>query len=257
VNSGRPQYGAEELEARYTRSALTSLGLALAVVLLAALFPFIKHILRKPAEEKIQNKVSRVINYSELQAPPPIELERRDPEPLKAVPKAKAVKFLQPVAKKDEEVPDEQVVPTRDEMSDALIGTQDVEGTDSVFVEQPDVDIMSEPELDASPDEVFSFAEVMPEFEGGQQAFHEYLSKKLQYPAIAREAEIQGTVFISFTVETDGSITDVQVVRGVHRLLDEEAVRVISEMPPWQPGLQQNHPVRVRFTLPVSFRLVK
>ncbi|MCA1750463.1 MAG: TonB family protein [Cryomorphaceae bacterium] len=256
MSKPKPAYGAESLEARYPMSALTSLGFALAVVLLAALYPYIRHVLRKPAEEKIQNTVTKVVNYSELQAPPPIELERRLPEPVDAVPKAKAVKFLQPVAKKDEEVPEDKAVPTRDEMSDALIGTQDVEGTDSIFVEQPDVEIRSEPEPEAAPPEVFDFVEVMPEFVGGQQAFQDYLARNLRYPGIAREAGIQGTVFVAFVVEADGRITEVQVVRSVHPILDEEAVRVISQMPPWQPGLQHQSPVRVRFTLPVGFRLV-
>lgn len=254
MSKPKPAYGAESLQARYPMSALTSLGFALAVVLLAALYPYIKHILRRPAEEKIQNTVTKVVNYSELQAPPPIELERRLPEPVEAVPKAKAVKFLQPVAKKDEEVPEDKAVPTRDEMSDAVVGAQDIEGTDSIFVEQPDVEIRSEPE--PGPPEVFDFVEVMPEFVGGQQAFQQYLSRNLRYPGVAREAGIQGTVFVSFVVETDGSITEVEVVRSVHPLLDEEAVRVISQMPPWKPGLQHRDPVRVRFTLPVGFRLV-
>lgn len=255
MNSQRPAYGAEALEARYPASALLSLGFALAVVLLAAAYPYIRHVLQKPEEEKIQNETVRVINYSELQAPPPIELERRIPEPLEAPPKAKAVKFLQPVAKADEEVPDEEVMPTRDEMSDALIGTQDVEGTDSIFYEQPDAEVNPEPAAPAPPAEVFEFVEVMPEFRGGQEAFIKYLSNNLRYPGLAREAQIQGRVFISFVVESDGQITEVQVARGVHPVLDDEAVRVISAMPPWIPGMQQNAPVRVRFTLPVTFVL--
>lgn len=254
MNSHRPAYGAEELEARYPGSAMLSLGFALAVVLLTAAYPYIRHILRKPDEDKIHTEAVRVINYSELQAPPPIELERRIPEPVESPPKAKAVKFLQPVAKADDEVPDADVMPTRDEMSDALIGTQDVEGTDSVFFEQPDVEVFPEP-AEAAPAEVFEFVEVMPEYSGGQEAFRKYLSENLRYPAIAREADVQGRVFISFVVEADGSISGVEVARGVHPALDAEAVRVISAMPPWIPGMQQNEPVRVRFTLPVTFVL--
>lgn len=233
---------------------MLSLGFALAVALLAATYPYIRHVLRKPDEDKIHTEAVRVINYSELQAPPPIELERRIPEPSEAPPKSKAVRFLQPVAKADEEVPEEEVVPTRDEMSDALIGTQDVEGTDSIFYEQPEAEVYTEP-AEQAPAEVFEFVEVMPEFSGGQEAFRKYLSENLRYPAMAREADIQGRVFISFVVEADGRISGVEVARGVHPALDAEAVRVISAMPPWIPGMQQNEPVRVRFTLPVTFVL--
>lgn len=250
-----PTYGAEQLAERYPSSVLWSLGVAVMLVMGVVLYPYITHLLKEPTDDQIPAKMTRVINYSELQAPPPIDLERRIPEPLEAAPKAKTVKYLPPVVKKDEEVPDDQLMPTRDELSDALIGTQDVEGTDSIFVEQPDVELRPETIEEEKPDEIFTFVESMPEFDGGQEAFHKWLRAHIQYPAIAREAEIQGTVFVSFVIEPDGSITEVQVVRSVHRLLDEEAVRVISQMPAWIPGKQNQLPVRVRYTLPVGFQL--
>jgi protein TonB len=82
-----------------------------------------------------------------------------------------------------------------------------------------------------------------------------FLSENIKYPVIAQENGIQGRVICNFVVERDGSITDVQVVRGVDPSLDKEAVRVIQSMPKWKPGMQRGKPVRVRFTLPVVFRL--
>ncbi len=250
-----PVYGAERIAERYPASMMWSLGVAVGILLLTVAYPYIYEKLRRPSEEKIPVAATRVINYSELQAPPPIDLERRIPEPLEAPPKAKTVRYLPPVVKKDEEVPDEQLMPTRDEMSDALIGTQNVEGVDSVYFEHAETMVISEEPEPPKPEEVFSFVELMPEFPGGQEAFKEWMASQMRYPAIAREAEIHGTVFISFVIEPDGSISNAEVVRSVHPLLDEEALRVISAMPPWVPGVQNNRKVRVRLTLPVAFRL--
>ncbi|MDD3788907.1 MAG: energy transducer TonB, partial [Petrimonas sp.] len=97
--------------------------------------------------------------------------------------------------------------------------------------------------------------EDQPLFPGGNAAMMKFLSDNIKYPVIAQENGIQGRVICNFVVERDGSITDVQVVRGVDPSLDKEAIRVIQQMPKWKPGSQRGKPVRVRFTLPVLFRL--
>ena len=103
---------------------------------------------------------------------------------------------------------------------------------------------------------VFVIVESMPEFPGGQQALFKYLSENVKYPVIAQENGIQGRVICQFVVNKDGSIVDVEVVRsGGDPSLDKEAVRVIKSMPKWKPGKQRNQPVRVKFTLPVNFKL--
>lgn len=104
-------------------------------------------------------------------------------------------------------------------------------------------------------EEIFVVVEEQPEFPGGNAAMMKFLSDKIKYPVIAQENGIQGRVICNFVVERDGSITDVQVVRGVDPSLDREAIRVIQEMPKWKPGKQRGSSVRVRFTLPVVFRL--
>ncbi len=103
---------------------------------------------------------------------------------------------------------------------------------------------------------VFVVVESMPEFPGGQQALFKYLSDNIKYPVIAQENGIQGRVICQFTVNKDGSIVDIEVVRsGGDPSLDKEAVRVIKTMPKWKPGKQRGKPVRVKFTVPVSFKL--
>ncbi len=95
----------------------------------------------------------------------------------------------------------------------------------------------------------------MPQFPGGEQALFKFLNENIKYPVIAQENGIQGRVICQFVVNTDGSIVDIQVVRGVDPSLDKEAVRVIQSMPKWIPGKQRGKPVRVRFTLPINFKL--
>jgi protein TonB len=102
----------------------------------------------------------------------------------------------------------------------------------------------------------FSY-EIRPEFPGGEQKRIEYLLKKTVYPKAARETGIQGVVYASFVVEKDGSIGEVKILRGVHPLLDAEAIRVISAMPRWKPGLIDGRPVRVKYNMPMSFKLTK
>lgn len=104
--------------------------------------------------------------------------------------------------------------------------------------------------------EIFTIVEKQPEFpDGGLPGLMKWLAENMNYPPIAAENGVQGRVTCSFVVNKDGSIVDVQVVRGVHPDLDKEAVRVLKTMPKWKPGMQRNKPVRVRFTVPVNFKL--
>jgi len=103
---------------------------------------------------------------------------------------------------------------------------------------------------------IFEVVENMPEFpNGGMAGLMQYLSKNIKYPTIAQENGTQGRVTVQFVVNKDGSIVDAKVLRGVDPYLDKEAVRVIMGMPKWKPGMQRGKPVRVKYTVPVMFRL--
>ncbi|WP_442569813.1 M56 family metallopeptidase [Hoylesella shahii] len=104
-------------------------------------------------------------------------------------------------------------------------------------------------------DKVYEVCEQMPTFPGGDAALMKYLSENVKYPALAIKAQEQGRVVVSFTVEKDGAISDVKVARSVTPSLDAEAVRVVKAMPKWTPGKQDGQPVRVRYNVPVSFKL--
>ena len=124
-----------------------------------------------------------------------------------------------------------------------------------------DVEVVIAPPVEAPVEEeeeevIFVVVESMPEFPGGQQALFKYLAENVKYPVIAQENGIQGRVICQFVVNKDGSIVDVVAVRSSGEpSLDKEAIRVIKSMPKWKPGKQRGKPVRVKYTVPVNFRL--
>ncbi len=138
-----------------------------------------------------------------------------------------------------------------------------------------DIPIDDFPEIDASADdntqgydnfpveqeerikepEIFTNPQIMPEFPGGLSAMMHYFATHINYPEEAKEANIQGVVYVNFVVEPDGSISHVKVLRGIGGGCDEESVRVVKNMPHWKPGIQAGRPVSVSFTIPVKFTL--
>ncbi len=104
-------------------------------------------------------------------------------------------------------------------------------------------------------DSIFFVAETMPQFPGGEAALYQYLKKNVVYPALARQQKVQGRVYVEFIVERDGSISHVKVTRGIGGGCNEEAARVVKQMPKWASGKMNDNPVRVHYNLPVKFTL--
>lgn len=173
------------------------------------------------------------------------EIEITRPEntpPPPPPPPAPAVTEVLNVVEDDVELEQQEIISSED---DATAAQQET------FV----ASVVEEEEEEESAQQIFTVVEKQPEFPGGTAELFKYLSKAIKYPVIAQENGIQGRVVCSFVVNRDGSIVDIQVMRGVDPSLDKEAIRVISEMPKWKPGEQRGKPVRVRFILPVQFRL--
>ena len=103
--------------------------------------------------------------------------------------------------------------------------------------------------------QVFDVVEQMPEYPGGPSALIEYLSQNVKYPEDAKQQKIEGRVLATFVVETDGSVSNVEVVKPAFPSLDAEAVRLLSAMPKWTPGMQSGKVVRVKYTVPINFNL--
>ena len=182
------------------------------------------------------------------------KLEKVEVEKVKS-----SVKFVPPVIKKDEEVKPEEELKSQDELNktNTAIGAFDVKGNDEAAGEVLKAkEVIAQPEPPKEEEtKVFDVVEQMPSFPGGPSALFEYLSKNIKYPVVAEENGIQGRVIVTFVVERDGSITDVRVVKSVDPSLDKEAQRVVKSMPRWIPGKQNGSAVRVKYTVPVTFRL--
>ena len=127
-------------------------------------------------------------------------------------------------------------------------------GVSKTFSERNDYKIMLRKE-GADPNKPYDVVEKMPQFPGGTGKLFEFLSKNVKYPAEAENNDVQGRVIVTFVVEKDGEISNAKVVKSIHPALDAEALRVINSMPNWTPGMQNGEAVRVKYTVPVTFRL--
>ena len=136
-----------------------------------------------------------------------------------------------------------------------------VEAEEEEIEEEEEQFQMPEPEEVVAPEEVANqhlvtaMVEQKPEFNGGEAAMYKWLSENIVYPSAASEQGVQGRVVVEFVVGKDGSITNVRVLRPRHPALDKEAVRVVKAMPKWIPGRNNGQPVKVTYTLPVTFKL--
>jgi len=132
----------------------------------------------------------------------------------------------------------------------------DSEATNETLVDVAPIVIETKQEEEKEEDtQVFIIVEEMPEFPGGEAALRAFIAKSINYPVIAQENGIQGKVYVTFVVDKDGGISEAKVARGVDPSLDKEALRVVNMLPKWKPGKQRGKPVRVSYTVPISFVL--
>lgn len=126
---------------------------------------------------------------------------------------------------------------------------------DSEADQNTQVQVVAQQEEVVEEVEIFTIVEDMPTFPGGEEALFKYLGNNIKYPQMAKEAGIQGTVFVTFVIGADGKVRDVKVLRGIKGGCDEEAVRVVQNMPNWKPGKQRGKSVSVQYNLPIRFTL--
>ncbi len=175
-------------------------------------------------EEEVEEEIIPITRQEEVKPPPP-------PPPPK-------VTDVLNIVDDDVELDEELVIEDTESMEDTEVDFSDMD---------------SEEDQDESP--VFFIVEDMPEFPGGEGALHKYLATEVNYPVIAQENGIQGRVYVKFVINTDGSVTEVEIARGVDPSLDREALRVVRDMPKWKPGKQRGKAVRVSYTVPINFVL--
>jgi protein TonB len=132
----------------------------------------------------------------------------------------------------------------------------DIEMTEETRIEQVPIRQVEEDMPEENVDEIFVIVEVQPIPVGGMRAFYKFVGENLKYPKQAERMSIEGRVFVEFVVEKDGSLTDIKVAKGIGAGCDQEAIRVISQAPNWNPGKQRGRNVRVRMILPIVFKLL-
>ena len=168
---------------------------------------------------------------------PPLIIEKKVVPP---PPQAKKIVDVIKIVEDEVEIEEEEIASVQD-MSDYA----EVEEVEGFYVEE-----------EIEEEQIFDVAEEQPEFPGGMKKLMEFLSKNIKYPRISRDNGSQGRAFVRFTVNTDGSIQDAEIVKSAGDIyLDKEALRLVEIMPKWQPGREGGKPVRVKFTLPVNFKL--
>ena len=260
------EYGAYQLRKGTSGRNIKSLLILVIAAALVGGFLAWKVIEQKQAEE--QQAYMEAMELARLQKQ--AEKEKKKPEKVqpkvemkKEIPVARETqKFTAPVIKKDELVKEENQVKQMDKLDDKVaVGSEDKEGVKDRTVEavRSEIAVAAPPPPPAPKPEVatkvFDVVEEMPSFPGGNAALMSYLNSNTKYPVVAQENGVQGRVIISFVVERDGSISDVKVARSVDPSLDREAQRVVKSMPRWTPGKQNGQTVRVKYTVPVVFRL--
>ncbi|HTX89488.1 MAG TPA: energy transducer TonB [Bacteroidales bacterium] len=238
-------YGAYFLRKRYHRHITLSLLLATLLMLSALTYPLIASYRYKGAAGI---DIGVTVNGT-FMSHPPDNLTLPPPPPPPLNPLEKKYKFVVP-----------KVVSS--EMGDDNFGKQDIlSQNQNKELPPPDEQVTTETQPVNKTIEVPDQTEPptwvpeMPVFPGGEAELYRFLSRNLKYPGDAKDANIAGTVYLTFVVEKDGSITGVTVLRGIGGGCEEEAIRVIRSMPPWTPGKNNGIPVRVRFNLPVKFVL--
>ena len=261
VFEGRNQaYGAYKLRKGTTKRNVWSI----IIVALAAVLLFLGLQLQKMAQANKTVENTQAVELARLQdKKKEVKVEKKEivrTEPEKVVEQVKSsVKFTAPVIKKDEEVKEEDEIKLEEvEKSTKAFGTFNVEGNDEVggAVLKAKEEIKApEPPKHVEETKIFTVVEQMPLFPGGDAALMAYLRDNIHYPTVAAENGVQGRVVVGFVVERDGSITDVNVLRSVDPSLDREAMRVVKGMPRWTPGKQNGSAVRVKYQVPVTFRL--
>jgi len=241
------EYGAYQLRRKYYRVLFGGVIVSASIGILAVIIPF----LARPREDRIISGgggYSVSVRMENLTPPPDQIYVPPAPPPPEASKVPETVQYVPPVVV-DTVLPSESAQVATDI---ALASQENVipDGTGSGFGDS----LIPGGSGDGSEEPLF-LVEVMPTFKGGDLTkFREWVGKRTNYPAAAIENKIRGTVFLTFIVEKDGSVSNVTVLKGVHPLLDEEAVKAISDSPKWSPGLQRGQPVRVRFQIPLTFQ---
>ena len=253
-------YGAYQLRKNTGWRNLKALGVMAIIGIAIATFVAVKGVVENAMSKNVA--IETDVELSKLAEKKEAKVERKEQPKVDKIEVEKvksSVKFTAPEIKKDSEVKPEEELKSQEDLSktNTAIGAFDVKGNDEAAGEVLKAkEVIAQPEPPKEEEtKVFDVVEQMPSFPGGPSALMQYLASNIKYPVVAEENGVQGRVIVTFVVEKDGSITDVRVVKSVDPSLDKEAQRVVKSMPKWIPGKQNGSAVRVKYTVPVTFRL--
>ncbi len=235
------EYGAYQIRKKYNRVVLISTLIGIFVLGLIVIVPYIRA--SNQAKQKARDAtevIAEMANNLQQDVPPPPPPPPPPPAEQQAV-----VKYVAPVVVDSVKVEDQTKLMISDEQVTSTVNKEVVE-----VVQQVQEEVQEKEEQ-----QVFVVVEEMPEFPGGEAALRSYIAKAIVYPTVAQENGIQGKVFVTFVVNKDGSVSNAKIARGVDQSLDTEALRVVATLPKWKPGKQRGVPVRVSYTVPISFKL--
>jgi protein TonB len=244
------EYGAFLLRFQYPYH-LTVSALIVIALFVSVMTGF--QIIRDKKEAARQTKKVRIINYSELSAPPPIEKVYIPPPPEpeveeKVVVKAKVEKYVAPVVVEEEVVEPEEEMMTMEEVK------QDLASTDNTIEASDGDDTIVALPVYQEPVEISDVSR-NPEFPGGLPALNAWLESNIKYPSAAKRMGIEGKVVVAFTVDENGKVSDMSIVESLHRLCDREAIRLVKAMPDWIPGERNGIKSCVECSITVPFDL--
>jgi protein TonB len=238
-------YGAYQLRKRYNSVLIAGLIMASVFMSSVIVLPFVL----TPNNDKVLRGGNKYVQVQmqNFEAPPDEILVPPAPPPPEAVRIMETEKYVPPVVVDTISATEPKLAANDELMTQTSNEIVPLTGTGT------GEDLLGG-EGGSGGDEFFFQVEIMPSFRGGDiSKFREWVGKRTSYPQSAIDNKIRGTVFLTFIVEKDGSVSNVTVVKGVDPLLDKEAVKAISESPKWAPGLQRGQPVRVRFSIPLNF----
>jgi protein TonB len=242
-------YGAYILRKIYDKNITISSLVASGLFLIFIATPYILALSKGAPEEKKLD-----LSQVDLQQAPPQDPKEPPPPIVEPPPPLKStIQFTPPEPVPDEQVKENRVV-TQDDLKDLDISNKTEQG-DPNGVDRSLLDENNKGPVDVEDNSVQTYVEQMPEFPGGEAALMKYLHDHINYPPLAVENEIQGKVIIDFVVGKDGSISKITVAKSLGFGCDQEAVRVISTMPKWNPGKQNGRSVNVSYKVPVKFTL--
>lgn len=245
-------YGAYALKKIYNKYLSISTAGTIILFSLIISYPLITAFFIPDSDESANNKNIRVITLENVVTQIPVDKKELQ-IPKTVTPRTGSVKFIIPEVKPDEFASND-VIPTQGELSGNNPGTETIEGnTDGTDVV---VELIETPKPNDKPVEtIYTWAEEMPKFPGGDIELLKFFSENIVYPEIAKRAGVEGKVILSFVVDQKGKVSDIKVLKGIGAGCDEEAIRVLKIMPDWKPGKQNGTPVMTKLDIPVVFKL--